>query len=121
MNHKKSNTNGSKQGRENADCQDRYRFISKKGRPIVSASSLRGVTVRNDDGHNLGVLKDIMIDTDRGSVAYVVLQFEDDKSFALPYTALEIDPESMTVYVDIQREVFEAGQGMRPPGQKENN
>ena len=96
---------------------DRYRFISKKGQPLISAASLRGLPVRNNDGQNLGVLKELMIETDRGTVSYAVLLFEDDKSFALPFNALEIDPEAMTIYVDIQREVFEQGQGIAAPDQ----
>jgi sporulation protein YlmC with PRC-barrel domain len=68
--------------------------------------------VRNGDGHNLGVLKDLMIETDRGTVAYAVLLFEDDKSFAIPYNALRISPDAESIEVDIQREVFEQGRGM---------
>ncbi len=68
--------------------------------------------VRNSEGHNLGVLKDLMIETDRGTVAYAVLLFDDDKSFAIPYNALRITPETKTIEIDIQREVFEQGRGM---------
>jgi len=93
-------------------CNTRYRFINQKGRPLIATSSLRGLPVRNNDGDNLGVLKELMIEASRGTVAYAVLLFGDDKSFALPYSALEIDPESLTIYVDIQREVFEQGGGL---------
>lgn len=88
------------------------RCTSRAGKPLVPAASLRGLPVRNDDGHNLGVLKDLMIETDRGTVAYAVLLFEDDKSFAVPYNALEITPDGKSIHVDIQREVFEQGRGM---------
>ncbi|XAM00471.1 PRC-barrel domain-containing protein [Phycisphaeraceae bacterium D3-23] len=118
MDHKHKAAASCREKKQN-DCQERYRFINKTGRPIISAASLRGLPVRNDDGHDLGVLKELMVDTDRGTVAYVVLLFEDDKSFALPYSALEIDPETMTIYVNIQREVFEAGRGMALPEQKD--
>ncbi|MEZ6190198.1 MAG: hypothetical protein R3C45_02795 [Phycisphaerales bacterium] len=41
--------------------------------------------------------------------------FENDKSFALPFSALEIDLESRIIYVDIQYEVFAEATGMQMP------
>ena len=122
MNHNASNKKSDKPTQQSPgqeSCQARYRFINKKGKPLISAASLRGLPVRNNDNENLGVLKELMIETDRGTVAYAVLLFEDDKSFALPFGALEIDPESLTIYVDIQREVFEQGQGLTSPDTKD--
>lgn len=93
-------------------CGERHPFVTSKGRPLISAASLRGLPVRNQDNQNLGILKELMIETDRGTVAYGVLLFEDDKSFAIPYNAMTIDPEGMTIYVQLQREVLESGAGI---------
>ena len=79
---------------------------------MISAASLRKMPVYDCDNRYLGVLKDMMIETDRGTVAYAVLLFDDNKTFALPFSALKIDHEQGAVYVDICYEVFEAGSGM---------
>ncbi len=56
-----------------------------------------------------------MIETERGTAAYAILLFENDKSFALPFTALDIDLEAKKIYIDIQHEVFSQGTGMEVP------
>lgn len=61
-----------------------------------------------------------MIETERGTATYAILQFENDKSFALPFSALEIDLEAMMIYVDIQYEVFAEGVGMVMPAEGTN-
>ena len=61
------------------------------------------------------MLRDLMIETERGTATYAILQFEDDKSFALPFSSLEIDLEEMMICVDIQYEVFSEGTGMVMP------
>jgi uncharacterized protein YrrD len=40
---------------------------------VLSAGTLKGDTVRNPDGDDLGTLEEIVLDLDRGRVAYVVL------------------------------------------------
>ncbi len=60
---------------------------------VISASKLSGGSVKNTDGEHLGDIKEIMIDTETGRVAYAVLGFGGafgvgDKLFALPWTAL---------------------------------
>lgn len=98
-------------------CDTRHRFINSRGRPIISTAALCKMPVHNHEGLALGVLKDLMIETDRGTATYAVLLFENDKSFALPFSALEIDLESKIIYVDIQHEVFAEAAGMPiPPG-----
>lgn len=70
--------------------------------------------VTNQEGDDLGVLSELMIEMQRGTVAYAILKFGDDKSFAIPYNMLQINSETMTIQANIQREVFEHGRGMRP-------
>ena len=93
-------------------CRTRHKFINSRGRPIISTAALCRLPVHNHDGRVLGVLKDLMIETDRGTATYAILLFENDKSFALPFSALEIDLGSGIIYVDIQHEVFAEATGM---------
>ena len=96
-------------------CHTRHRFINSRGKPIISTAALCQLPVQNHEGRALGVLKDLMIETDRGTATYAILLFENDKSFALPFSALEIDLESRIIYVDIQYEVFAEATGMQKP------
>lgn len=101
--------------RRQESCHTRHRFINSRGRPIISTAALCQLPVHNHEGRALGVLKDLMIETDRGTATYAILLFEDNKSFALPFSALEIDLESKIIYVDIQYEVFAEATGMQVP------
>lgn len=112
----KDKTINSTQEKENV-CHTRQRFINSRGRPIISTTALCQLPVHNHDGRILGVLKDLMIETDRGTATYAILLFDNNKSFALPFSALEIDLESKMIYVNIQYEVFAEATGMPvPPG-----
>lgn len=88
-------------------------LFNKRGKPIIPTSSLHGMPVKNEEGDDLGILSELMIEMNRGTVAYAILKFEDKKSFALPYSMLRIDPENKTIQANVQREVFEHGRGIR--------
>jgi sporulation protein YlmC with PRC-barrel domain len=57
----------------------------------LAASILKGDEVINAKGEDLGAVQEIMIDLERGRVAYVVLSFDhvnwmpNDKLFAVPW------------------------------------
>ena len=77
---------------------------------VLSASTMTGNRVMNPSGENLGKLEDLMLDLDRGRVAYAVLSFGGflgmgDKLFAIPFQALKHDPDrnSFTLNVDKER------------------
>ena len=60
---------------------------------VLSASSLKGDNVVNHQGEDLGKIEEIMIDLDRGRIAFAVLSFGGflgmgDKLFAIPWEAL---------------------------------
>jgi sporulation protein YlmC with PRC-barrel domain len=84
----------------------------RRAKPMISALALHELPVQNMEGRRLGKLKDLMIEAERGTIAYAVLLFEEDKCFALPFNLLKIDLEAMKVYVDIQYEVFLDGSGL---------
>ncbi len=83
---------------------------------LLSASSLNGNDVRNAAGEKLGGIKDIMIDTQKGEVAYYVLSFGGfmglgNKLFAIPPQALELDTEEECCVLNIEKERFENAPG----------
>jgi sporulation protein YlmC with PRC-barrel domain len=78
---------------------------------VISASKLTGGNVKNADGEHLGDIKEIMIDTETGRVAYAVLSFGGflgmgDKLFAIPWSALRshlTEPSAFVLSVNKER------------------
>ena len=76
---------------------------------VLSASSLEGDDIVNLQGENLGDVKEIMIDTSTGGVAYVVLSAGGvlglgDRLFAIPWKALSLDTENKCLVLDADAE-----------------
>lgn len=75
----------------------------------LSATTLIGDDVDNAQGDSLGDLKDIMLDTATGKVAYGVLSFGGvlgmgDKLFAVPWSALTVDHENNKLILDVSKD-----------------
>jgi sporulation protein YlmC with PRC-barrel domain len=65
---------------------------------LLSSSSITGTNVKNAEAKDIGEIKDLMIDWDRGAVEYAVLSFGGflgmgDKLFAIPLEAFEFNTE----------------------------
>jgi sporulation protein YlmC with PRC-barrel domain len=84
---------------------------------VISASKLAGGVVKNTDGETLGDIKEIMIDTSTGRVAYAVLSFGGflgmgDKLFALPWNALQSHQTEPSAFVlNANKERLQAAPG----------
>ena len=79
------------------------------GPRIMAADTLEGDDVVNAQGEDLGEIKEIMIDVPSGRVAYAVLSFGGmlglgDKLFAIPWHALQLDPENHRFVLDVDKE-----------------
>lgn len=88
---------------------------------ILSATTLIGDDVVNYNGENLGEVKEIMLDTNTGEVAYVVVSFGGflgmgDKLFAVPMTAFETDTANKQFKLDKSKEELK-----QAPGFDKNN
>ena len=76
---------------------------------FLSSSTLSGDSIKNPQGESLGDLKDIMIDTTSGKVAYAVLSFGGvlgmgNKLFAVPWGALTVDGENKCLLLNASKE-----------------
>lgn len=76
---------------------------------FLSASTLSGDAIKNPQGDSLGDLKEIMIDTTSGKVAYAVLSFGGvlgmgNKLFAVPWGALTVDGENKCLLLNASKE-----------------
>jgi len=86
------------------------------GPRIMAADTLEGDKVVNEVGEDLGEVKDIMIDVPSGRVAYAVLSFGGilgmgNKLFAIPWQALQLDPENHRFILNADKEQLKDAPG----------
>lgn len=83
---------------------------------VLSATTLRGDRVTNVNGEDLGEIEEIMIDLDRGRVAYVVISFGSrlmgrDKLFAVPWEILTISHHDKKFILNVSEEILKKAPG----------
>ncbi len=86
------------------------------GRQLLPASTIEGTAVQNAAGEDLGEINELMIDLDKGRIAYAVLSFGGflglgDKLFAIPWEALNIGPEGDVFILNVPREKLDNAPG----------
>ncbi len=86
------------------------------GPEVMAADTLQGDKVMNHQGDDLGTIEDIMIDVQRGRVAYAVMSCGGflgmgEKLFAIPWNALTLDASRHCFVLDADRERFEKAPG----------
>ena len=86
--------------------------IGSAGARVVAADTLEGDRVVNRAGEELGTVEEIMIDVQRGTVAYAVVSCgataaRGDPLFAVPWSALTRDPARHRFILDLERSRFE--------------
>jgi sporulation protein YlmC with PRC-barrel domain len=83
---------------------------------VLSTADIIGDKVVNRAGENLGKLEELMLDLEKGRVAYAVLSFGGflgmgDKHFALPFEALKLDANHDCFILDVDREKLKNAPG----------
>ncbi len=86
------------------------------GPALMGADTLIGEDVRNNAGHNLGDIKEVMLDMKSGRIAYAVLSFGGvfgigSKLFAVPWNALRLDTKEKCFRLDVTNEALEDAPG----------
>jgi len=89
---------------------------SGPGPEVMAADTLEGDKVVNPRGEDLGTIEEIMIDVQRGRVAYAVMSCGGflgmgEKLFAIPWSALTLDASRHCFVLDADRERFEKAPG----------
>jgi sporulation protein YlmC with PRC-barrel domain len=92
---------------------------SKSGGPgpeLMGAETLIGDDVYNNADEKLGDIKEIMLDTRSGKVAYAVLSFGGfltvgEKLFAVPWQALTLDNVNKRFILNVDKEQLEDAPG----------
>ncbi|GLS05227.1 hypothetical protein GCM10007860_23770 [Chitiniphilus shinanonensis] len=83
---------------------------------LMLAESLRGDDVVNSQGEKLGDIKGIMLDVQRGRIAYAVLSVGGllglgDKLFAVPWGAFTLDADNERLILEADRQQFKESDG----------
>jgi sporulation protein YlmC with PRC-barrel domain len=83
---------------------------------LLTADEITGSRVINPAGEDLGKLEKLMLDLDRGRVAYAVLSFGGflgmgDKLFAIPFQALKRDEERDLFVLNVDKEKLKKAPG----------
>jgi sporulation protein YlmC with PRC-barrel domain len=88
---------------------------------VLSATTLIGDSVVNPAGESLGKIEDLMLDLEKGRVAYAVLSFGGilgmgEKLFAIPFEALKLDARREHFTLDVAKDKLK-----NAPGFDKNN
>jgi sporulation protein YlmC with PRC-barrel domain len=83
---------------------------------VMAADTLTGDKVVNRQKEKLGTIEHLMIDIEKGRVAYAVLSFGGflgmgDKLFAIPWSALAIDTGEEQFILDVSKDLLEQAPG----------
>ena len=86
------------------------------GPELMGAETLIGNNVWNQNGKDLGEIKEIMLDMRSGHVSYAVLSFGGflgmgDKLFAVPWKALTLDTKHKRFVLDVKEDRLEKAPG----------
>ncbi len=106
----------SRQGPKGARVVGGEDNVSGPGPEVMAADTLEGDRVVNEQNENLGTIQDIMIDVQRGCVAYAVMSSGGflgvgDKLFALPWNALTLDADRKCFVLDAPKERLQRAPG----------
>jgi sporulation protein YlmC with PRC-barrel domain len=83
---------------------------------LMGADTLIGNDVCNEDGEDLGAIKEIMLDMRSGNIVYAVLAFGGtfgmgEKLFAVPWRALVLDTENKRFVLKVVRDRLKEAPG----------
>jgi sporulation protein YlmC with PRC-barrel domain len=83
---------------------------------VLTARSILGDDVVNTVGEHVGDLKDLMIDVNKGCIAYAVLDFGGflgigGKYFAVPWQSFTIDEDKKRLVLNVSKERLQQSPG----------
>lgn len=86
------------------------------GPELMAADTLEGNRVVNLTGEDLGKITDVMLDVQRGRIAYAVMSVGGflgigDKLFAVPWSAMSLDVERKCFVLDANKERLDTAPG----------
>jgi sporulation protein YlmC with PRC-barrel domain len=97
-------------------ADDEAHKINKTMQQISRVSKIIGTKVKNPKGDNLGDIKELVLDPATGQVVYAVVSFGGlfgvgDKLFAMPWTALNWNPDKAYYVLEIDNDTLKKAPG----------
>ena len=91
-------------------------YPTTAARRVLAASTLKGDSVVNHQGEDLGNIEDLMIDLEGGRIGYAVLSFGGflgmgDKLFAIPWDALTVDQQNQRLVLNVDKDLLKQAPG----------
>lgn len=82
----------------------------------LTAHTIMGDKVVNARGEDLGDIKDLMVDLDKGCISYAVLEFggflgTGEKLFAIPWQAFTVDEDNERLILNVDKERLQNAPG----------
>jgi PRC-barrel domain len=82
----------------------------------LPSSKIKGEKVTTEDGEDLGKIEDLMIDQEKGMIAYAVISFGGflgigNKQFAIPWEALAEGQNKHAFTLKVNKEILEKAEG----------
>ncbi|WP_374089638.1 PRC-barrel domain-containing protein [Methylomicrobium lacus] len=98
------------------ESAERTEEANKSMQQVSRASKIIGAKVKNLNGENLGDIKDLVIDPERGQVVYGVVSFGGvlgmgNKLFAIPWDGLSWNPDKQYYILDLDKETLKKAPG----------
>lgn len=89
---------------------------SGPGPRLMGADTLSGNDVYNEQGEDLGDIKEIMLNVSTGQISYAVLSYGGflgmgEKLFAVPWNALKLDTVNKRFTLNVQKDRLENAPG----------
>jgi sporulation protein YlmC with PRC-barrel domain len=86
---------------------------------VLSAGTLTGDKVVDPAGEKLGKLEELMIDVNRGTIAYAVLSVGGlmglgNKLFAIPWSSFRVDSGEKQLVLNVDKELLKSAPGFDP-------
>ena len=90
---------------------------------VISTTAIIGDNIVNRTGERLGKIEELMLDLEKGRVAYAVLSFGGalglgEKLFAVPFEALKLDASREHFTLDVDKNKMQSAPGFdknKPP------
>ena len=89
---------------------------ANKNLQFLTAKTIIGDLVKNDQNEHLGKIHDIMLDIRTGKIEYYVIEFGgflgfNEKLFAIPFNLLKIDADEKIFKMQVEKSVLEKAPG----------
>jgi sporulation protein YlmC with PRC-barrel domain len=107
---------GATEGGARIEGSSQYSDSEGPGPRLMTASTLEGDKVVNQQGEDLGEITEIMLDVPRGRIAYAVMSSGGllgiaNKLFAIPWSALTLDTDNKCFVLNVDKQQLKDAPG----------